>query len=123
MTALRPYLIRALHTWIEDNGLTPFILVNAKVPGVQAPLGSAEDGQVRFNLSSRAVSALNIGKEHIEFSARFSGIAQQVWVPTCAVLAVYARENGQGMVFNDEMEAPSPPETPNRGGPGLRVVK
>ncbi|WP_300614916.1 ClpXP protease specificity-enhancing factor [Dokdonella sp.] len=128
MTSNRPYLLRALYEWISDNGLTPYLLVDAAGDGVRVPPGTAKDGRVVLNIAARAVSQLDMANEHISFLARFSGVSQSVHVPMAAVLAIYAQENGQGMMFSSESPsteppppAPAPEEPPKRSH--LRVVK
>ena len=101
MTSQRPYLLRAIHEWISDNGMTPHLLVDADAPGVHVPPGTAKDGKVVLNIAERAVNQLSLGNEYITFSARFGGVAHEVFVPVAAVLAVYARETGQGMALPD----------------------
>lgn len=127
MTSSRPYLLRALHEWIIDNDLTPYILVDAEQSGVQVPRQFIENGKIVLNIAPRAVHALAIDNARISFSARFGGAPMGVLVPVHAVLAVYAKENGQGMVFAEEDEPPPPdsgPERPERPGkPRLKVVK
>jgi stringent starvation protein B len=127
MTSNRPYLVRAMYQWVSDNGLTPYLLVDARLPGVQVPPASVKDGQIVLNIAMRAVSDLDLGNDRIIFMARFGGVSQQVSVPLGAVLAIYAQENGQGMMFPAEPVAPAPPPAdppePARGGPRLRVVK
>lgn len=105
MTSSRPYLIRALHAWISDNGMTPHLLVDATAPGVVVPGSAIQAGKITLNIGLQAVRNLQLDDEFIEFSARFSGLAQQVRVPPGAVLAIYARENGQGMMFPAEEDA------------------
>lgn len=125
MTSSRPYLIRAIHQWIVDNGLTPQIIVDAEVEGVDVPRQFVEDQKVVLNISPTAVRDLELGNQTISFSARFAGASHQVTVPARAVLAVYARENGVGMAFQEEPED-EPPDTPSNdksGRPALRVVK
>lgn len=127
MTSYRPYLIRALYEWIVDNTMTPHILVNATVPGVEVPNQHIRDGQIVLNLSPSAVSQLQLGNDAISCSARFGGQAQALHIPTPAVLAIYARENGQGMAFSDmpngdDEPPPSTPTDPDNK-PKLRVVK
>lgn len=126
MTPSRPYLIRAMHEWILDNGLTPYLLVDAGVEGVEVPQQSVQDGKIVLNISPQAVQGLVLGNEGIEFNARFAGVAMGVAVPTSAALAIYARENGRGMVFTEEEDEPPPddagPEEPPRR-PSLKVVK
>ncbi|HOB60553.1 MAG TPA: ClpXP protease specificity-enhancing factor [Candidatus Competibacteraceae bacterium] len=134
MTPTRPYLIRALYEWIEDNALTPHILVNAELPGVEVPKQHVRQGQIVLNINSTAVRDLRLGNEWVEFNARFGGIARTVRIPVAAVLAIYARENGQGMAFgeeksNDDPPPTEPPDSPQpdkpttRNKPVLKIVK
>lgn len=129
MTSNRPYLVRAMYDWICDNGLTPYLLVDARQPGVRVPTHAIKDGQVVLNVAVRAVSELELGNDRIRFLARFGGVSQQVDVALHAVLAIYAQENGQGMMFPVEAQGSPPPpssdepEKPVRKGPQLRVVK
>ena len=88
VTPSRPYLIRAIHEWIADNDLTPQIVVDADLPGVQVPAGHVRDGHIVLNVSSNAVRGLTLGNEFVEFDARFSGSPFHVVVPTTAVVAV-----------------------------------
>jgi len=99
MSSSRPYLVRALVEWINDNGLTPHIQVDARMPGVRVPPFAVREGKVTLNIALRAVAHLSIDNEAIAFQARFGGVSQSVYVPMSAVEAVYARENAQGMVF------------------------
>jgi stringent starvation protein B len=120
-----------MHEWMTDNGQTPHLLVQADAPGLEIPAGYARDGKLVLNVSWQATQGLKLGNELVEFSARFGGVPHQVRVPVAAVLGIYSRETGQGMLFQDEGDtAPpdgSPPEVPSPGsGPGkpkLRVVK
>lgn len=126
MTSNRSYLIRALHEWILDNGMTPQLLVDAHREGVRVPPGHVQDGKIVLNVAPRAVQGLTMNNDAISFRARFSGVPEQVSLPPDAVLAIYARENGQGMAFADGTPAPEgpddePPEPDAR--PRLRVVK
>lgn len=128
MTPNRPYLLRALYEWISDNGLTPYLLVDAGFEGVRVPPGAAKDGKVILNIAARAVGQFEISNERVHFLARFGGVSQVVDVPMGAVLAIYAQENGQGMMFQVEgapaeppPTAPNPDEAPKR--PHLRVIK
>lgn len=105
MTSHRPYLLRALYEWIADNGLTPHLLVDATRPGVQVPRHAVKDGRIVLNVAERAVAGLEMSNEQIRFSARFGGVSHGVVVPVGAVLAIYARENGQGMALPPEDEA------------------
>ena len=114
MTSTRPYLIRALYEWIEDNGLTPHILVDAEAPGVTVPKQHIREGQIVLNINPSAVRDLRLGNDWIEFSARFGGVARAIQIPVAAVLAIYAHENGQGMAFGEEGGAMSHPRRTNR---------
>ncbi len=127
MTSSRPYMVRALYEWIIDNDMTPYLLVDATITGVQVPHQFIEEGKIVLNVSPSATEAMILGNQLIEFSARFSGAEQIVSVPTEAVLAIYARENGQGMLFadeNDQGDTPPDGEPPSPSNkPQLRVVK
>nr|WP_315465360.1 ClpXP protease specificity-enhancing factor [uncultured Rhodoferax sp.] len=94
----RPYLIRALYEWCTDNGFTPFIAVHVD-ESVRVPMEFVKDGEIVLNVSFDATSALKLGNEYIEFKGRFGGVARDIVVPLGRVLAIYARENGQGMAF------------------------
>lgn len=146
MTSNRPYLLRALYEWINDNNLTPYILVDATQPDVMVPASTVKDGRVVLNIAMRAVESLELGNEALSFKARFSGISQFLYVPMAAVLAIYAQETGQGMMLpadegagedegleayelNAETDAadrgpedPPKPPAPGKGG-HLRIVK
>lgn len=104
MTSNRPYLIRALYEWISDNGLTPYILVDALAPGAEVPEGYVENGRIILNIAPRAVSHLELTNDAVIFEARFGGQPMRIYVPIKAVMAIYAQENGQGMFFGDEPE-------------------
>ncbi|GAB3310755.1 ClpXP protease specificity-enhancing factor [Haliea atlantica] len=126
MNSSRPYIMRALYDWIVDNGCTPYLLVDAQRPGVEVPVQYVKDGQIVLNISPSAVIELQIGNDWISFNGRFGGTPTDVLVPVGAVVGIYARENGQGMVFEPE-EPPSPdgPDSPDSGpderpGPGSR---
>ncbi len=108
MSPNRPYLIRALHEWIVDNGMTPHLLVDATVTGVDVPASVIQNDKVILNVSPGAVQNLELGNERLLMSARFSGKSSRLVIPTVAVIAVYAKENGQGMMFADETGAPPP---------------
>lgn len=135
MTSSKPYLIRAIYQWIVDNELTPYIVVNATVAGLQIPEQYIENGRIVLNISPRACRGLHLENDRIVFSARFSGVAMQIFVPPTAVMAIYAKENGRGMVFTEEDSdgdgTPPPPTTTStsksttaaRGKPQLKVVK
>ncbi len=140
MTSSRPYLIRAIYEWVVDNGNTPYLLVDATRQDLDAPMEYAEEGRLVLNVAPQAVQGLSMGNDEISFQARFGGVPRPVAVPVAAVLAIYARENGQGMLFgeaDDEEEAAAegtesgdspdddPPQGPGGGDkrPNLRVVK
>ena len=133
MNSLKPYLIRAVYDWCVDSDLTPYLLVNTESADVIVPRQSVQDGRIVLNLKPQAVHNLALGIEKIEFNARFGGRPMLVKIPLGAVLAIYARENGQGMVFDGTEEGdPSPPEPaspepaeskPARARPVLKVVK
>ena len=97
-TSTRPYLIRALYEWCTDNGFTPYVAVLVD-DTVQVPREYVKDGEIVLNISFDATSSLNLGNEYIEFKARFAGTAREIQVPVSRVIAIYARENGQGMAF------------------------
>jgi stringent starvation protein B len=105
MTSHRPYLLRALYEWIADNGMTPHLLVDATRPAVQVPLHAVKDGKIVLNVAERAVQRLEMANDVIRFSARFGGVSHAVSVPVSAVLAIYARETGQGMALPEEAES------------------
>lgn len=118
MTSSRPYLIRALYEWIVDNSFTPYMLVDTAQDVVQVPRAFVENGRIILNISPEATHSLVLGNDAITFNARFSGTAMDVYVPISSVLAIYARENGQGMMFGDHDDTP-PPEP----GPGKSTDK
>jgi stringent starvation protein B len=97
-TSTRPYLIRALYDWCTDNGLTPYVAVLVD-DTVQVPREYVKNGEIVLNISFDATSSLKLGNEFIEFKARFAGTARDIMVPVTRVIAIYARENGQGMAF------------------------
>lgn len=105
MTSHRPYLLRALYEWIADNDMTPHLLVDATREGVQVPTHAVSEGKIVLNVAQQAVSGLEMTNDRIRFSARFGGVSQTVSVPVPAVVAIYARETGQGMVLPEESGA------------------
>ena len=126
----RPYLLRAMHEWMTDNGQTPHLVIDAAAAGVEALVGYAKDGRIILNVSWQATQGLKLGNEAVEFSARFGGASRHVRIPAQAVLGIYARETGQGMLFQEQggQDTPPPAESdagpkPGRRKPGLRVVK
>ena len=127
MTSNRPYLIRALYQWLVDNDLTPYLLVDANRDGVQVPSRYIEEGRIVLNVSPTAVRDMSLDNELISFEARFGGTAFAISLPPAAVLGVYARENGKGMLFPEEGADDSEPPRPDPPGPGgkpsLKVVK
>jgi stringent starvation protein B len=137
MTSSRPYLLRAIYDWILDNSLTPYVMVDAVMPNVAVPERFVEDGKIVLNIAPQAVGGLSLGNDAVQFDARFSGIAQHVYVPVEAVKAIYAVENGRGMVFSEDEESdpPMPPKDDDDskggsqgggskgGGSHLKIVK
>ena len=127
LTSRRPYLVRAMHEWMTDNGQTPHLVVDAGIAGTEVPKSFVRDGRITLNVGWQATQGLKLGNEWIEFAARFGGVPQNVRVPVAAVLGIYARETGQGMLFQDDSDATPPPATPGPEDPGsrpkLRVVK
>ena len=128
MTSSRPYLVRALYQWIVDNGVTPYILVDAGIQGVDVPDQYIQDGKIVLNVAPMAVHNLMLGDDMITFNARFSGKPTDIFVPIEAVLAIYAKENGQGMMFTEEPNGTDlPPDgtdhDPSPDKPKLHVVK
>jgi len=138
----RPYLLRAMHEWISDNDMTPYIVVDANQEGVEVPREYVQDGKIILNVSYAAANTLELGNEWVMFDARFSGNPFNIAVPCAAILAVYSKETGQGLIFDDEDEQPEPPPfvltdvneastkssdskktPPKKGKPSLRVVK
>ncbi len=137
MNSSRPYLIRALYEWIVDNDCTPHFLVDAEHPQVRVPSGYANDGQIVLNASPSAVRQLHMDNQGVSFESRFGGVPHSLYLPIGSIMAIYARENGQGMVFepeppqdeveNGDVDGPDdgPDHEPPRpsGRPSLKVVK
>lgn len=132
MTSSKPYLLRALHEWILDNNMTPHLIVDAEAQDVVVPPQAIQDGRVVLNISPSATRGLTLENDSVSFQARFSGVSRELWIPSAAILAIYARENGQGMMFADaaddspDSDAPGPGDDkpgPRPGGPKLRVIK
>lgn len=111
ITSTKPYLLRAIFEWAEDNGFTPQVLVNAKMPGVEVPRSHVVDGQIVLNISSHAVKIHVMDNEYLNFSARFSGVEQDIFLPIDAILAIYARENSQGIFFEETDSNGTDPDT------------
>jgi stringent starvation protein B len=117
-----------MHEWMADNGLTPHIVADASFDGLEIPTEHVKDGKIVLNVSLTATRDLVLGNEYIDFEARFNGVPRRITVPVGAVLGIYARESGQGMVFSEESppdpdtpETPPDPEPPAK--PRLKVVK
>ena len=124
MNSSRPSIIRAIYEWIVDNGCTPHLLVDVDIEGVDVPQAYVSDGQIVLNISPTAVVGLDMGNETVAFNGRFGGVATDITVPVRAILGIYARENGQGMVFDTAEEPDVPPDPPaGKGRPSLKVVK
>ena len=130
MTPSKPYVVRAIYDWIIDNNCTPHVLVDASVGGVVVPDDYVADGQIVLNISPTAVVSLSLGNDAISFSGRFGGVPLDVFLPLDSLLGIYARENGQGMIFDDDdPDEPSPPTEPDPIGsnkpkkPSLTLVK
>jgi stringent starvation protein B len=128
MTSSRPYIMRALYEWIVDNDLTPYVLVDASVDGVMVPQQFVKDNQIVLNISPDAVVDLSITNQALAFNGRFGGVATDIFVPVAAIVGIYARENGQGMVFDPEESSTPPDDTPPgpdkpEKRPTLKIVK
>jgi stringent starvation protein B len=125
----RPYLLRAMHQWIAECGNTPHVIVDAGREGADVPRAYVTDGKITLNLSEGATQRLRLGNEDVEFEARFAGVNHHVRFPVSAVLGIYAKETGEGMVFSEQDLGPEPPTrpTPAEEGaarrPQLKVVK
>jgi stringent starvation protein B len=125
----RPYLIRAMHEWMADNGHTPHVVIDASVEGVTVPKQHIKDGKIILNVSYSAAHNLKMTNSGVGFRARFSGVPFDVWVPVASVMGIYAKETGQGMIFSHGGESPEPPdgsedeEKPRNGRSHLKVVK
>jgi len=114
-TSTRPYLVRALHDWCTDNGFTPYLAVFVD-SSVQVPTEYVKNNEIVLNVGFEATSGLKLGNDFIEFKARFGGVAREILVPVDHVVAIYARENGQGMAF------PMPSNAPEEASSGLPLV-
>ncbi len=124
MTSSRPYLIRAMYQWMVDNGTTPHLLVDATDDKVQIPRRYVENNKIVLNIGPMAVQGLTLGNEDVSFNAKFAGNPMEIVVPVEYVMAIYTRENGQGMMFGDDEDQPPPgPENKPSSRPSLRVVK
>jgi stringent starvation protein B len=125
----RPYLLRAMHEWMTDNGLTPHIVIDVAAAQTSLPVEYANDGKLVINVSYSATQNLSIGNESIAFGARFGGVSRHLDVPILAILGIYARESGQGMIFSSESAPARDDETesdtgkPERSAPQLTIIK
>ena len=129
MTPNRPYLLRAFYDWIVDNRLTPYIVVNADYPNVAVPDRFVENGKIILNIAPQAISQLSMGNSLVEFDANFSGHINHIYLPIFSITAIYAYENGRGMVFAEEdqeggnEDEETQPSKRIKGPPKLRIVK
>ena len=133
MTSSRPYLIRAMYQWIVDNGMTPHMLVDANAEHCDVPRHLISEGKIVLNVAPMAVNSLTLGDKEITFSARFDGKPNSIHLPVTAILAIYARENGQGMMFSEDDDSdmmetdgdsdPTPDPDPETPKPKLRIIK
>lgn len=145
MTSNKPYLIGAFYDWISDNDLTPYIVVDVSVYGVEVPMAYVNDGQIVLNISSSAIGSIVMGETAIEFSARFGGKLEHLVAPYGAIAAIYAQENGAGTSLpiehpeveeapaksslgvvekgNNEESVEQPSDKPAKGRPSLKVIK
>jgi stringent starvation protein B len=124
MNSNRPYLLRALYDWICDNHLTPYLLVDASGGDISVPNDFVEDNKIVLNIAPSAVRDLDLSNDYINFKARFSGKSMNVYFPIGAVLAIYANENGRGMVFQEEQqEVNVDKETVSNSEPEKKAVK
>ena len=129
MTPSKPYVVRAIYDWIVDNNCTPHVLIDAATDGVVVPEDYVTEGQIVLNVSPTAVVSLDLGNEAVSFSGRFGGKPLDVLLPLDSILGIYARENGQGMIFDDELDGPPPSPDPDPIAPGsakkppLKLVK
>jgi len=127
VTSKRPYLIRAMHEWMTDNALTPYVVVAADAEGLLVPEQYASDDKIVLNVSYAATRNFTLANDRMSFEARFGGVAQRVDVPLSAVIGIYAKESGQSMIFSDDEATPAesaePSESVLPGRPTLTVVK
>jgi len=119
MSPSKPYMIRAIWEWVIDNELTPHLMVDALYPGTMVPQQFVRDGQIVLNVAPSAVVGLDLDNAGVSFNARFGGIAHDIYVPVAAVLGIYARENGRGMMFEPEEY---PDEADELDSPGAKSL-
>ena len=126
MTSQKPYLVRAIYEWLLDNQNTPYLLVNTTVKGVDVPQDYINDDKIVLNIAPDAINNFHADNDWISFSARFAGKPTELFVPIAAILAIYGKENNEGMFFtDDEPSSPPPiqPSIPAKSRPTLKVVK
>lgn len=129
MTSSKPYLLRALHQWIVDNQLTPHLMVDATIPGTVVPEQHIRDGKIVLNIAPLSIINLVMENHLVTFDARFSGVTRNIRLPIKSIEAIYALENGQGMVFEPEEDEedgddlPPTDTTSGSGRPALKIVK
>lgn len=136
LSSAKPYLLRAFYAWIADNDCTPYIIVRADYPAVEVPLEHVENGRIVLNIATRAVGDLLLNNNFISFNARFTGLLKEIYVPIDAIIAIYAHENGHGMIFSEAESSQKtfPPGQQNtlgadkvisikNGKPTLKIVK
>ena len=123
VTPTRPYMVRALYQWIEDNSLTPYLMVDATLPNVSVPTEHIQEGRIVLNIARRATGNMTIDNDFIHFSARFGGVSREIWVPMQAVMGIYARENQQGMFFDPSEYANYTPEAEDSNAPASTANK
>lgn len=131
MTANQPYLLKAFYDWIVDNELTPYVVVNANIEGVEVPQQFVKDGQIVLNASPTACVHFHLDYDSLSFQARFGGQPFRIYIPSAAVVAIYARENGAGTVFTSDAELnssataaePKTTKPPVKAKPTLKVIK
>ncbi len=112
LTPTRPYMVRAIYQWLEDNELTPYLMVDATHKNTKVPMEYVEDGRIVLSIASQATGKMEMDNDFIHFHARFGGISQEIWVPLSAVMAIYAKENSQiGMFFDPQEYANYTPST------------
>lgn len=118
VSSTRPYLLRAIYDWAVDNGLTPQVLVDADHEGVQVPMSYVQDGTIVLNIHPRAVTGMEMDNDHLFFATRFGGQPFEIFVPMGAVLAIFARENGQGIFFDSDEGVGGPGGSPDGDSSG-----
>lgn len=123
MKDLKPYLIKAINAWINDNALTPYLMVDAEVPNTIVPTDFITEGKIILNLRPSAINNLTIGNDSLSFNASFNGQSMTVFVPINAVIGIYAQENGKGMFFDPSEDNDNKPQEPPQKTSPLRLVK